>query len=326
MNMDTKAKSSVGFISAAYMPIGGTETFHRSLIPKLKDFVNLVGFVATAFHGGDGSKLHVPYSTGVEAAKHLVSQCDTVVVWGIDNLSNIIPEDRPKVIFVHHSDWCSDWNNNNILNQLDIIDEIVCVNLNTAKRISLCGKPTHYIPNCIDHSRIIPSGKQKELRGIHGIPPTSKIVLFGHRLSEEKRPELAIEIAKSLPHNWIMGIAGDGPMRDLVKEQSSRWDNIRLFGMCDSLADWLSISDCFLSLSKFEGFGFSVCEAMAAGVPTVSTPTGISIGLTKTLPNDATTSQWVEAIVNSKIMISSEFILNQFSVDRMTRLWADLLE
>ena len=145
-------------------------------------------------------------------------------------------------------------------------------------------------------------------------------------MSEEKRPELAIEIAKSLPHNWIMGIAGDGPMRDLVKEQSSRCDNIRLFGMCDSLADWLSISDCFLSLSKFEGFGFSVCEAMAAGVPTVSNPTGISIGLTKTLPNDATTSQWVEAIVNSKIMISSEFILNQFSVDRMTRLWADLLE
>jgi hypothetical protein len=65
---------------------------------------------------------------------------------------------------------------------------------------------------------------------------------------------------------------------------------------------------------------------MAAGVPTVSTPTGISIGLTKTHPNDATTSQWVEAIVNSKIMISSEFILKQFSVDRMTRLWADLLE
>ena len=314
----------VGFISAAYMANGGTETFHRSLLPRLRSTVDVAGFVATAFHGGDGSKLQVPYETGTEAAKQLAAHCSVVVAWGIQDLAKILPADRPRVIAVHHSDWSSDWSNRLIFDQLDLIDEIICVNQDTAAKLQSCGKPAHYAPNAIDPSRIIPSGQQYQLRAQHGIPTDSKIVLFGHRLSAEKRPQLAVEIAQELPSDWVMVIAGDGPERAAV--ESLQCDRVRIVGACESLADWLSISDCFLSLSTFEGFGLSIGEAMAAGVPTVSTPAGIAPGLATTLPTDSTAAEWVAAIVTAKAKAQPADILDRFSVERMVNSWADILK
>ena len=318
--------SRVGFISAAYMENGGTETFHRSLLPRLKNEVDLAGFVATAFYGGDGTKLAVLYATGIESAKRLAAHCEVVVAWGLSNLREILPANRPKVIAVHHSDWSSDWSNNQILSQLDIISEIVCVNADTAKQLVDCGKPTHYIPNAIDPERIKPSGQQEALRGIHGIPAASKIVLFGHRLSEEKRPALAVEIARQLPHDWVMVIVGDGHERPAVEAAAADCDRVRIVGAVESLADWLSISDCFLSLSTFEGFGLSIGESMAAGVPTVSTPAGIAPGLATTLPTDSTAKEWAAAIVTAKRTVEPAVILDRFSVQRMVDSWASILK
>ena len=316
----------VGFLSAAYMPIGGTETFHRSLLPRLNGVVNVVGFTATAFHGGDGALLQVPYSTGVEAARQLSARCDIVVAWGIHDLAKILPANRPKVIAVHHSDWSSGWNNDLILNQLDRIDVVICVNEHTATEIAMRGKKVQYIPNSIDPERITPRGNQSELRGTYNIPASSKIVLFGHRMSTEKRPQLAVEIAHQLPGNWVMVIAGEGPESPVVKELASNCDRIRIVGPCESLANWLSISDCFLSLSIFEGFGLSVGEAMAAGVPTVSTPAGIAPGLATTLPTDSTAAEWADAIVTAKTIVTPAEILDRFSVQRMVDSWASVIK
>jgi glycosyltransferase involved in cell wall biosynthesis len=320
-----RSNPRVGFLSAAYMPIGGTETFHRSLLPRLRENVDITGFVATAFYGGDGSKLQVPYETGIESAKRLASECDIVVVWGIHQLATILPANhRPKVIAVHHSDCSSDWNNNLILTQLNLIDEVVCVNGQTANTLKSCEKPVHYIPNAIDPNRITPSGKQSGLRSIFNINPESKIVLFGHRLNSEKRPHLAVQIARRLPHNWTMVIVGDGPERESVSK--SNCDRLRYAGQCETLADWLAVSDCFLSLATFEGFGFSVGEAIAAGVPAISTPTGIAPGLATTIPVDATVDQWVDAIVNSATRIEPDAIIERFSIHRLVSAWTDVIK
>lgn len=314
----------VGFISAAYMQMGGTETFHRSLLPRLKSRVEISGFVSTAFFGGDETLLQVPYATNTEAAKKLARHCDTVVVWGLDNLIQFLPADRPRVIAVHHADWSSDWSNQQILTQLELIDEIVCVNQQTATKLATCGKPVHYVPNAIDPTRVQPSGRQTQLRAKHGISDGSKIVLFGHRLSEEKRPALAVEIARHLPAGWVMVIAGDGPEREAI--ESLNCDRVRIVGACESLADWLSISDCFLSLSTFEGFGLAIGEAMAAAIPTVSTPAGIAPGLATTLPTESTAEEWAAAIVNAEVIAPAEFVREQFSVERMVEAWANILK
>ena len=316
----------VGFLSAAYMHIGGTETFHRSLLPRLKKSVDVAGFVATAFFGGDGSNLRVPYGTGMDAARKLAAHCDIIVVWGIQGIAAILPSDRPKVIAVHHSDWSSDWGNNQVLNQIDMIDEVICVNQDTAAKLSACGKPVHFIPNAIDPNRLTPSGNQIHLRTQFSIPKGSKVVLFGHRLSEEKRPAMAIDIAHHLPQDWTMIIAGEGPELANTQAMASTCGNVRVVGAPDSLADWLSISDCFLSLSTFEGFGLSIGEAMAAGVATVSTPAGIAPGLATTLPTDSTAKEWADAIVSAKAIVTPAEILDRFSVQRMVDSWASVIK
>ena len=321
----TERAPRVGFLSVAYTKIGGTETHHQTLLPRLKYRVDVAGFVASGFPGGDGRKLEVPYATGVPAAKQLAAHCDVLVVWGIADLKAILPTNRPKVIAVHHADSSSGWSNDLILKQLDMIDEIVCVNEATAAKLAATGKPTHYIPNAIDPKRIVPSGQQHALRSLHNISADSRIVLFGHRLSDEKRPELAVEIARLLPAGWVMAIVGDGPLKHDVKRAAADCDRVRLVGACESLADWLAISDCFLSLSTFEGFGLSVAEALAAGVPVVSTATGIAPGLATTLPTFATPAEWAKAIQTAEVKAWPAIILDRFSVDRMVQSWANVI-
>jgi hypothetical protein len=314
----------VGFLSVAYSTIGGTETHHRTLLPRLRKVIDLAGFVATGFFGGDGLSLQVPYATGLPAAKQLAAHCNVLVVWGLSDLKLILPTHRPKVIAVHHADMSSGWSNDLILQQLDVIDEVVCVNEATSQRLA-SGKPTHFIPNAIDPQRIIPSGRQQSLRSQHNIPADAKIVLFGHRLSGEKRPEFAVEIARQLPAGWVMAIVGGGPMRHAIERDAADCDQVRVVGPCESLADWLSISDCFLSLSTFEGFGLSVGEALAAGVPTVSTATGIAPGLATTLPTFASALEWADAIVSSKVLVEPDVVLDRFNVDRMVAGWANVI-
>ena len=65
--------------------------------------------------------------------------------------------------------------------------------------------------------------------------------------------------------------------------------------------NWLSVASCFLSTSTTDGFGLSVAEAIAAGIPVVSSPVGIASrsGLAITVPIDARPSEWAAAIVSS---------------------------
>jgi hypothetical protein len=277
----------VAWLSAAYQQVGGTETFHRTLLPRLRHWRNIIGFVSTAYDGGDGRLLKVPVSHGVNAAKSVASNADVVVTWGIDTLREILPAERPKVIAVHHADWSSDWSNDLVLKQLDVIDEVVCVNEDVVTQLRAgINKPVHLIPNAVDPDRIKPTAR---------VEP-SKIVFWNHRLSHEKQPAKAIEIANSLPDGWQMVMAGGGQSESAVRAAQNA--KMRYVGIIDSPAYWLSNCDCFLSLSTFEGYGLSVAEALAAGVPTVATPYGIASSRAVTLPADASASDWVSAIVN----------------------------
>lgn len=280
----------IAFIAVNYASHGGTETFHQTLLPQLRHYRNIVGF--GAIHGGGNpSLLKVPYHQGREAVARLCTKADIVVTWGIDELTSLLPSPRPKVIAVHHGDKDAGWIGETMWQAG--VDEFVCVNREAADHIQTKRNlPVHWIPNAINLDRVKSTPK---LDAIKASVAGKKVVLFGHRFSQEKRPQLAVEMASHLPDDWILIMAGDGPLKP-----SSAPANVHLVGHVGTLADWLAVADCFISLSTFEGFGLSMAEANAASVPIVATPKGIGPDVaTIVLPLEATAKQWAQAVVES---------------------------
>lgn len=314
----------IGFLSAAYNKLGGTETFHRLLVPRLR---NVGGFVATAISGGDPEPLACPYADGIDAARQLAAVADVLVVWGVDNLAQILPKQRPPVVMVHHGSMASTWGHSHFLSQPEAWDVAVTVNAEVADYLRYTtGKIVHHIPNAVDPLRCRPTQSPDETRRQYGLG-TNRIVLWGHRLSNEKRPILASEIARSLPAGWLMVMAGSGAVK--VAEH----DKVRLVGRVDSLGDLLAVSDAFLSTADQEGFGLSVAEAMLSGVPVVSPPLGIAAD-----PQHATHFELTdepEAIARSIVRAASErktvdaakhLISERHGVEAFVRAWSDVIE
>jgi len=102
------------------------------------------------------------------------------------------------------------------------------------------------------------------------------------RLSADKRPDLSVyafaSIAGDFP-DWDFEIYGDGPMRATVANiiQKVAPGRVHLRGFTNNPYDVLRGADLFVSSSWVEGFGNSIWEAMASGVPVVATEAGTAI-------------------------------------------------
>jgi glycosyltransferase involved in cell wall biosynthesis len=291
----------IGIASVNYESLGGTETFHQTLVPRL---AGVIGFASLNDLRGDVDLLGVPSGQGMDAITSLGMQSDTVISWNI----NWETTTRPKrIITVHHGS-IEDLEGNRLCIQGD---EIVCVNRDVAVHVrTLTDKPVHCIEPAVDPDRIKPR-KKVETNG-------KKICLWAHRFCNDKRPQLAIAIAKHLPDDWHMVLIGHR------KESLVLNDRVTVLPATHP-RDWLSVASCFLSTTRFEGFGLSVAEAITAGVPVVSTPTGIASrpGLAITLPADAEPSEWAQAIASSdQHPLPSKDL---FSLDQHLAAWSEVL-
>ena len=83
------------------------------------------------------------------------------------------------------------------------------------------------------------------------------------------------EVNKTIPSKLLL--VGDGPDRpaaeDLCRELGI-CDEVRFVGKQEQMEDILAIADLFLLPSEYESFGLAALEAMAAGVPLISTQVG----------------------------------------------------
>jgi len=121
-------------------------------------------------------------------------------------------------------------------------------------------------------------------------------------LGKRKNVELIIAVAKLLENSSIrFKIAGVGPQLENLKALASGLGNIDFLGFIDEskLPDFYNSLDVLVFPSLYEGFGMPVSEAMACGVPVVSSNASCMpeiIGDAGVLlpPNDA--NRWAEAI------------------------------
>jgi L-malate glycosyltransferase len=110
-------------------------------------------------------------------------------------------------------------------------------------------------------------------------PGNEKILLHASNFRKVKRVEDVVrifaEVRRQLPAKLLM--VGDGPERHMAEtmcRETGYCDDIRFVGKQEQMEDILAISDLFVLPSEYESFGLSALEAMAAGVPVISTDAG----------------------------------------------------
>jgi N-acetyl-alpha-D-glucosaminyl L-malate synthase BshA len=83
------------------------------------------------------------------------------------------------------------------------------------------------------------------------------------------------KINEQVPSKLLL--VGDGPERPSVESLSRElgiFNEIRFVGRQEQMEDILAVADLFLLTSEYESFGLAALEAMAAGVPVISTNAG----------------------------------------------------
>lgn len=100
-------------------------------------------------------------------------------------------------------------------------------------------------------------------------------LLFVGRLSEEKNLETIIDGLKNLP-NWTLTIVGTGDdYEDMIKEMiktNNMLDRVTFCGWHKNPWKYAKQGDYLIMSSLFEGFPLTIIEALARGIPVLSTP------------------------------------------------------
>ena len=110
-------------------------------------------------------------------------------------------------------------------------------------------------------------------------PNGERILLHASNFRKIKRVQDVVkifhEVHKQLPSKLLF--VGDGPERQMTEELSRSLgvcDDVSFVGKQEQMEDILAIADLFLLTSDYESFGLAALEAMASGVPVVSTNAG----------------------------------------------------
>lgn len=119
--------------------------------------------------------------------------------------------------------------------------------------------------------------KRAEIRRELGIPKDAQIAFTAARIVKQKNHALMIEgfanVRKTNDNVWLV-IAGEGELRPglmvLAKERGAS-DRILFLGEQTDIHRYYAIADLFLLSSRHEGFCIAVMEALAFGIPVVST-------------------------------------------------------
>jgi N-acetyl-alpha-D-glucosaminyl L-malate synthase BshA len=163
------------------------------------------------------------------------------------------------------------------INQSDAITAVSKNLRDETYKIFNIEKEIEVIYNFVDVSRF----SRKPIDAFRKViaPDGEKIFMHASNFRKIKRVQDVVkvfyEVNKDIPSKLLF--VGDGPERQTAEELSRSLgivDQIRFVGKQDQMEDILAIADLFLLTSDYESFGLAALEAMAAGVPVISTNAG----------------------------------------------------
>jgi glycosyltransferase involved in cell wall biosynthesis len=132
-------------------------------------------------------------------------------------------------------------------------------------------KNVFLLNNAIDYDRFNFTKKDVILSGIG----TINLITIGS-LTELKNHLFLIDVVKALNETGIgkfnLAIIGEGLMRPAIENKISGLqlqDSVRLIGLTDKVEDFLKKADLYIYSCIKEGFGLTLIEAMASGLPVI---------------------------------------------------------
>ena len=136
------------------------------------------------------------------------------------------------------------------------------------------------IPNGVPTDEYAPDPHTRaQWRQAHGIEPHATVLTHVGRFAPPKNHALLIEAFAQVRSDapLYLLLVGGGELENAVREQVAALGlqgRVRFLGIRADVADILRASDVFVLSSRWEGNPLSVMEAMAAGLPVVSTGVG----------------------------------------------------
>ncbi len=133
--------------------------------------------------------------------------------------------------------------------------------------------------NGVDTDRFAPPAEtiRAAARARFGLPGNAFVVGAVGRLAPQKNHTLLLDafasVHKQLPAARLL-IAGDGPLRGALEEQAQQLgveSSVHFAGFQEDILPCLAAMDAYAMSSRYEGHSISLMEAMACGLPCVST-------------------------------------------------------
>jgi glycosyltransferase involved in cell wall biosynthesis len=143
------------------------------------------------------------------------------------------------------------------------------------------------IPNSVDTRRFVPATIEERdaLRHKLGLPPGDKIVLYTGRLVSYKGLSLLLRVWRDVVQEhrharlMLVGTGGldihncEAELRTYV-DAHDLGESVHFTGSVQNIHEYLQASDIFVFPTEQEAFGISLIEAMACGLPVISTGVG----------------------------------------------------
>lgn len=153
-------------------------------------------------------------------------------------------------------------------------------------------------------------------------PEGEKVLMHASNFRKIKRVEDVVrifhEVSKTIPSKLLF--VGDGPERGAAESlcrELGVCDDVRFVGKQEQMEEIMAIADLFILTSEYESFGLAALEAMAAGVPVISTNAG---GLPEIMVDDVTGYMANVGDVQALSNFAIEILKNE---ERLARFKAD---
>jgi glycosyltransferase involved in cell wall biosynthesis len=135
-------------------------------------------------------------------------------------------------------------------------------------------KRARVVPNGIDPARFASPTGGAELRRELGIPADAPVIGTVGLLNDAKGHDLLIEAASALPAAVQLLLVGHGELEGDLRALAGRLgiaERVHFTGWRDEVHSAHAAMDVFALPSRWEGLSYAMLEALAAGLPVVST-------------------------------------------------------